>query len=189
MADLGPRIEAIRDGDWIKHLAAERVTSWYHNPRLYAWLRRRRLQLLKPLLDFFAPRAYACPDKDGIPDADDLVRCKQSTYDAAVRAAQRIARGLLPVDRFDLDAFITVWHERLHCKVPWQGTVPEATYREAAEIYGHPTGAIPGFLHARRRQYAVNSFTGLLRRRLEPEGTLLETATWILMRHAQRELS
>lgn len=189
MPDLGPQLQPIRDADWISHLRLEGVQAWYHNPRLYAWLRRRRLQFLNVLADRLAPRAYARQDKDGVPDADDLVRCKQSVYEGALRAARRIAAGQLPTSTFDLECFVTLWHERLHCKVPWQGTVPDSTYRELVEIYDHPKTAVAGLLHAHRRAYAVNAFTGLLRRRLEPEATLLETANWILTRHAHRELS
>jgi hypothetical protein len=149
-------LTVVADEKWIAFLDAEDVEAWYHNPRIYAWLRSRKLGFLVALADKLAPRGFARTDNvDGISPGD-RVFLMQSCYDATIKAiAEWRMHGKIPSALWS--AMNVVPHEFKHCEIDWTPT------KEQLELFSHPTKAVPAVQHALRRKGAINAFTGLLR--------------------------
>lgn len=156
----GPRIEFVPRDQWLAHLKAEDVKAWYHVP----WLRRVRFLAL-----MLAPRGYSRGDDSDLATPSDVIRLRRDVYELAAAAA---ARGG-PDNWQELDALEVYVHEFLHCLTDWTPTP------EQLELLEHPTTAVAGVLHARRRRYALNAFTGLLRRRWAPRAQAWQAIEWL----------
>jgi len=158
----GPSLEVVKMADYRKKLEDEKIEAWYHNPRIYAWLRKHRLQALDGLVYMLAPRGYARPDNlDGPTEGDHIVLREdvvQACQDAIKqwRAEGKISRSIWR-------KMNVAPHEFSHCLVDWTPT------KEQEEKFDHPGKALPAIAHAHRTGYRINAFTGLLRWAVEPE--------------------
>lgn len=166
----GPRIETVPRNQWLAHLKSEDVTAWYHMPRL------QRIRFLALML---APRGYSRGDNSDLATPHDVIRLRRDVYELAVAAAKARAGGRTPSPR-EQDALEVYVHEYLHCLTDWTPTPQQLEELE------HPTTAVAGVRHARRRRYALNAFTGLLRLRWAPAGPAQQAVDWLLIDYATR---
>lgn len=169
---MGPRYNVQPDATWEQHLAEQHVEAWYHNSRLYAAARRWGLAWLARLI---APRGYSQQDQAGGATPGDLVVVTQTTHDLAAAAWRRLHAGGAPTRR-QCSALKVVLHEHTHCMVGLdaQGTPIPADL----ETYSHPATALPALRHARRRDYPLNAFTGLLRWHYTPADACDQGMQW-----------
>lgn len=179
----GPQLLTTPDDDWDDRLAHENVRAWYHQPKLYALLRRLNLERIAK---FAAPRGFSRSDADGVPDADDRTEVMASILEGAIGYLRALDEGRKPTQH-ETDCAYVIAHEFFHCKVPWQGTVPAAEFAEKDELYGHPNAMVPALQHVVRRRAAINSFSGIFRWRKVPAAAFdLEFLPWLRARVAER---
>jgi len=152
----GPKLTVIPNEDWLAFLDGQHIESFYHNQRIYAWLKARGLGFLNWVADAFAPRGFSRFDDVDGPDEGDGIYLKRSVADAFAKAiGLREAGKRVP---------ILLWLKANAAPHEFYHTCPDAqpTPRQLEE-FRHPDALVPALQHAKRTHWAPNAFTGFLR--------------------------